>query len=199
MIKILYNQCIILLFTLIMVNNAFANGPALTGPMKKFDTTPLSERELALDREITWRDKYNHILSLDNFKGKVVLINFWATWCPPCVQELPSIDRLQKKIGGDNFVAIAISLDRGGKKIAERMFKRLKLKNLSLYLDPTNASAQKLNIRVMPTTIVFDRTGRRLGKLEGKIEWDEPEPVRLLKYYINSTYRQNTKSVNTAN
>ena len=79
------------------------------------------------------------------------------------------------------------------------MFKRLKLKNLSLYLDPTNASAQKLNIRVMPTTIVFDRTGRRLGKLEGKIEWDEPEPVRLLKYYINSTNRQNTKSVNMAN
>lgn len=182
-----------------MVNNAFANSPALTGPMKKFDTTPLSERELALDREITWRDKYNHILSLDNFKGKVVLINFWATWCPPCVQELPSIDRLQKKIGGNNFVAIVISLDRGGKKIAGRMFKRLKLKNLSLYLDPTNASAQKLNIRVMPTTIVFDRTGRRLGKLEGKIEWDEPEPVRLLKYYINSTNRQNTKSVNMAN
>jgi hypothetical protein len=51
----------------------------------------------------------------------------------------------------------------------------------------------------MPTTIVFDRTGRRLGKLEGKIEWDEPEPVRLLKYYINSTNRQNTKSVNMAN
>ena len=192
--KILYNQCITILFTLTIVNNVFANEPNLSGPMKKFDTRPLNERELALDREITWRDKYNHILSLDNFKGKVVLINFWATWCPPCVQELPSIDRLQKKIGGDNFIAIAISLDRGGKRIAQRMFNRLKLKNLSLYLDPTNLSAQKLNIRVMPTTLVFDKTGRRIGKLEGKIEWDGPEPVSVLKYYINNKNRKITTS-----
>ena len=73
-----------------------------------------------------------------------MILNFWATWCLPCIRELPSIERLQTKFSKNEFAVVAISLDRGGKRVANRLLKRLKLRKLVLYLDKENKSAKQL-------------------------------------------------------
>jgi thiol-disulfide isomerase/thioredoxin len=140
----------------------------------------------------TWKDASGKNLTLADFSGKVVLVNYWASWCPPCIRELPSIDRLQASLGGDNFTIVAINIDRGGKPIARRMVKRLKIKHLTLYLDRESNSARSLGVRSMPTTFVFDRKGREVGKLEGGAEWDDKAAVELINYFIkNPGYADN--------
>jgi thiol-disulfide isomerase/thioredoxin len=169
-----------------------SDGPKLTGAMKVFQLAPDTPARPSPSDNATWQNARGKDLTLADFKGKVVLVNFWATWCSPCIRELPSIDRLQASLGGDQFTVVAISIDRGGKPVAERMVKRLKLKHLALYLDPKIESAKKMGVVSMPTTFIFDRKGREIGKLVGAAEWDEAEAVALVKYFIdNPTHADN--------
>jgi thiol-disulfide isomerase/thioredoxin len=167
-------------------NAAQAKGPEFSGAMQVFQLAPSVQPRPSPSDNATWKDANGKILNLANFKGKVILINYWATWCPPCIRELPSIDRLQARLGGDDFTIVAISIDRGGKPIARRLMKHLRLKNLALYLDPTSKSAKKLGVRSMPTTFLFDRKGREIGKLEGGAEWDDKEAIALIQYFIDN-------------
>lgn len=159
-----------------------ADGPKLEGRMETFQVAP----GIRPRPETTWKDGNGKTVSLKDFDGKIVLVNFWATWCAPCVRELPSIDRLAARLDGEEFKVVAINIDRGGKPVARKMLRRLKLKNLDLYLDRENTAVRGLGVRQMPTTYVFDRKGREVGKLEGGAEWDEPEAVALVKYFIGN-------------
>ena len=165
---------------------AFAEGPNLSGPMKKFQLTPITKPSINENNNFNWKNADGKTLSLANFEGKIVLLNFWATWCLPCIRELPSIERLQTKFSKNDFAVVAISLDRGGKRVANRLLKRLKLRKLVLYLDKENKSAKLLDVKFMPTTFIFDRKSRELGKLQGGVEWDSKEAVALIKYFINN-------------
>lgn len=159
-----------------------ADGPKLEGPMEIFQVAPGTRPR----PETTWKDGNGKTVSLKDFDGKVVLVNFWATWCAPCVRELPSIDRLAASLDGEEFKVVAISIDRGGKPVARKMLRRLKLNNLDLYLDRKNTAVREFGVRQMPTTYVFDRKGREVGRLEGAAEWDEPEAVALVRYFIDN-------------
>ena len=175
------------------VTTASAEEPNLTGSMKKFQLTPVTKESKNGTNYFTWKNAKGEILSLNDFKGKVVLLNFWATWCLPCIKELPSMERLQTKFKADDFAIIAISLDRGGKSVAARLLKRLKLNKLTLYVDKENKSAQTLGVQFMPTTFIFDRKNRKLGKLQGGVEWDSKNAVSLIKYFINNPTYADTK------
>lgn len=118
---------------------------------------------------------------LSDFRGRVVLLNLWATWCAPCVREMPSLDRLQALAGGPDFEVVALSLDRGGMHQVGPFFERLELSNLAVYLDPESVSMRELRPRGLPTTILFDREGRELGRVEGEWEWDGPEAQALVR------------------
>lgn len=159
-----------------------ADGPKLEGHMEVFQLAPGARPR----PEATWKDGNGKTVALKDFGGKVVLVNFWATWCAPCVRELPSIDRLAASLDGEEFKVVAINIDRGGKPVARKMLRRLKLKGLDLYLDRENTAVRGFGVRQMPTTYVFDRKGREVGKLEGAAEWDEPEAVALVKYFIDN-------------
>ncbi len=159
-----------------------ADGPRLEGHMEVFQVAPGARPRPG----ITWKDGNGKTVSLKDFGGKIVLMNFWATWCAPCVRELPSIDRLAATLDGEEFEVVAINIDRGGKPVALKMLRRLKLNNLDLYLDRENTAVRRLGVRQMPTTYVFDRKGREVGKLEGAAEWDEPEAVALVRYFIDN-------------
>lgn len=159
-----------------------ADGPKLEGPMEIFQVAPGTRPR----PETTWKDGNGKTVSLKDFDGKVVLVNFWATWCAPCVRELPSIDRLAASLDGEEFKVVAISIDRGGNPAARKMLRRLKLNNLDLYLDRENTAVREFGVRQMPTTYVFDRKGREVGRLEGAAEWDEPEAVALVRYFIDN-------------
>ena len=156
--------------------------PKLVNQMKTFKlTTNTSARP-----DISWKDANDNKVTLELFDGKVVLLNFWASWCPPCIRELPSINRLQAKLGGDKFTVIALNIDRGGKPIANRFKQKLKLDKLDLHVDQKNAVARLLKIKALPTTIVFDSKGREVGKMEAAAEWDAKEALSLIQYFINN-------------
>ena len=180
-------------------NTVLASGPPLLGSMKKFQLTPITESNKTTFKTIHWKNATNETISLADFEGKVIFLNFWASWCLPCIRELPSIERLQSKFNKNDFAVIAISLDRGGEKIAARLLKRLKLKRLTLYLDEQSKSAKQLGVKFMPTTFIFDRKNRKLGKLQGGVEWDNKNVITLIQYFIdNPTYADLKKENNNS-
>ena len=122
-------------------------------------------------------------ITLAGFKGRVVLVNFWATWCAPCVKEMPSLDKLQAKLGGDDFQVVAVNEDRGGAKIAGPFLKKLGTPNLAIFVDDKMQLMRALKVRGMPTSFLLNREGGVVGKLAGIAEWDTPEAVSLISYY----------------
>ena len=123
---------------------------------------------------------------LARYKGKVVVLNFWATWCAPCVREMPSLDRLQAALGGEGLVVLPLSLDGPTKPRVEPFYKAQNLGNLPILFDEKNATFGRFGVGVLPTTIVIGRDGREVGRLEGPAEWDAPEALALLRHYLKA-------------
>ena len=157
-------------------------GPKRVGQMQAFQLA----RGIKPRPTASWNDSNGNKLSLADFSGKVVMLNFWASWCSPCIRELPSINRLQLRLGGDRFKVITLNMDRGGKPIALRVKRRLKLDQLSLYLDKGSFFAKFMKIRSLPTTIIFDAKGREVGRVERSAEWDSKEALSLLQWFIDN-------------
>ena len=119
--------------------------------------------------------------TLKDFRGRTVLLNLWATWCAPCREEMPSLDRLQKELGSDGFEVVALAVDRGGIEGAKKFLDEIKVANLKLYADPTTRSATTLKAIGMPTTILIDPEGREVGRLPGPAVWDSGEARHLVE------------------
>ena len=158
-----------------------ADGPKLVGQMSNF---VLVKKRISL-ADVSWADTEGKQFKLADFNGKIVLFNYWASWCGPCQRELPGIDRTQADLGGSEFEVVAMNLDGGGKAVALRYARRLGLKNLKLYLDPQQQTVKKLGLRGMPSTFLFDRQGTLIGVLEGGAEWDSAEAHELIRYFID--------------
>lgn len=135
--------------------------------------------------EITFSDAAGNTLRLADFKGKVVLVNLWATWCAPCVKEMPALDRLQAKLGGADFAVLALSIDREGLAKVQPFFDAHKIAALAPYLDPGGRSPAQLGARGLPTTLLLDRDGTVVGRQEGAAEWDDDSSIALLRYYLD--------------
>ena len=114
---------------------------------------------------------------LSSFRGRVVLLNLWATWCGPCVREMPALDRLQAELGGAGFAVVALSLDRKGREVVEPFFGRLGLDHLDMYFASARATVA-LGARGLPTTFLIDHRGRLVGSLMGPAEWIRRRPRR---------------------
>ena len=113
-------------------------------------------------------------LKLSDLKGKVVLLNFWATWCPPCRSEIPSMMKLGATMAGKPFQMIAVSIDEGGRPDIESFFQTSGF-NLPAYTDPDNRAAKTYGITGVPETFIIDRQGIIVKKVIGPMEWDSPE------------------------
>jgi len=125
-------------------------------------------------------------LNLERYRGKLVLVNFWATWCAPCVREMPSLDRLQAALGKEGLVVLPLSLDGPTKPRVEPFYKDRQLANLPILFDEKNFTFGRFGVSVLPTTILIDPSGKEIGRLEGPAEWDAPEALALLRHYLNS-------------
>ena len=121
---------------------------------------------------------------MEDFRGKVILVNVWATWCVPCREEMPTLDALQAELGGDNFEVVALSIDRAGSPVVRRFYDEIGVTNLKMYVDQTMLSMTALRAVGLPTTILIDAQGRELGRLVGPAEWDDPEMVTFLRSFI---------------
>lgn len=131
--------------------------------------------------EITFQDGTGKTLKLADFKGKTVLLNLWATWCAPCREEMPALDRLQKDLGSDKFEVVALSLDRKGAEASQKFLNETNAAHLKLYTDATAKQGTVLKIVGMPTTILVDKGGREIGRLAGPAEWDSSDAKKLIE------------------
>jgi thiol-disulfide isomerase/thioredoxin len=137
--------------------------------------------------DFSFYDSDGRVVRLSDFHGKVVLLNLWATWCPPCIRELPALDRLQGKLGGESFMVLSLSLDRVGRKTVERFFRRLGINNLSLFVDPGHATSAAFPIDVLPATFVLDREGRMVSFLRSYADWDAPEAADMIRAHLGGS------------
>ena len=156
-----------------------ASAPPEPATIGKF--SPLDQPRPAPEASFTTRS--GDAVQLKDFGGRLVLINLWATWCAPCVEEMPSLDRLQAEFGGD-LTILAISEDRRGGELVEPFLAKLGLANLAAYLDPKSNVGHAFAVNGLPTSILIDGKGRVLGKLEGAAQWDSAAMVKLLKSYL---------------
>jgi thiol-disulfide isomerase/thioredoxin len=118
--------------------------------------------------------------ALADFAGRVVLLNLWASWCAPCVREMPALDRLQAALGGPDFAVVALSEDRGGAAVVLPFLQQQKLSALDPYLDPEGLAEKAFGTQGLPTSILIDRDGREIGRVLGVSPWDTPENRQLI-------------------
>jgi thiol-disulfide isomerase/thioredoxin len=123
-------------------------------------------------------------MKLSDLKGKVVLLNLWATWCAPCRKEMPFLDKLQAELGSDQFEVVALSVDRGDPDKARKFLEEVGATSLKFYHDPTAQAGFSLMAIGMPTTLLFDREGREIGRLVGPAEWHSDDAKALIKAAI---------------
>jgi len=164
-------------------SSAAAGGrPPISGTVKNFIPTDPG-RPAPIER---FYDADGREVSFFDFGGKVVLLNLWATWCVPCLQELPSLDRLQAQLGGADFQVVAVSVDRRGVEAVRPYFAKLKITNLPIYVEPKNQLATALGLQVLPSTIIIGPHGVMLGRMVGAAQWDAPESLALVRHYIEA-------------
>ena len=134
--------------------------------------------------ELRFVDGAGRALTLADFRGKVLLLNIWATWCAPCREEMPALDRLQAQLGGERFQVVALSVDLQGAPIARKFYGEVGIKALPLYVDPTAKAAFVVDAAGLPATLLVDRAGREVGRHLGPVKWDSPEVVEHLRRAI---------------
>jgi thiol-disulfide isomerase/thioredoxin len=136
--------------------------------------------------DLAFQDADDKPLHFADLRGKALLINFWATWCAPCVKEMPALDRLQAMFPKDKFLVLPLSIDGPTKPKVAPFYKDQKLANLGIYFDKGRKAMQGLDVTLLPTSILVDPQGREIGRLEGDADWDMPEGVALMKAAIAS-------------
>ena len=153
---------------------ALAAGPAGAAELSLSEPKPLPE--------VTFEDAEGEQVSLADFRGQVVVLNLWATWCAPCRHEMPSLDRLQAEHGkGNDLEVVALSLDRGNSEKITLFFEEVGVAHLDIYRDPTAQASRALLAPGLPTTVVIDRQGREIGRVLGPAEWDGEATIALLR------------------
>lgn len=136
--------------------------------------------------EISFADGDSRALTMADFRGRVILLNIWATWCVPCRKEMTALDRLQAKLGGDDFIILPLSIDREGVAAVKRFYREVGVEKLGVYVDPSGRGSHSLGIPGVPTTLLIDREGREVARKMGEAEWDGPEMVGLVERIIHA-------------
>ncbi len=129
--------------------------------------------------KVSFADASGQKFDLADFAGKVVIVNLWATWCAPCRREMPSLERLQTRLG-DKITILAISEDTRGEKAVAPFVAKLGLKAVKTYLDPKSAVAQAFKVDGLPSSFLIDRNGRVLGRVVGEAKWDSPKMLAII-------------------
>lgn len=160
--------------------------PLARGELAAFTIAKLPERLSALQ----FNAADGAPTTLAAFEGKVALVNLWATWCAPCREEMPSLDRLQAALGGEDFAVVPISIDTGSPERPGAFLQEIEVRNLPLNTDPTTRIFEELKTKGiavgLPVTLLLDRRGCHLGHINGPAEWDSEDARRLIDKAIEA-------------
>ncbi len=132
---------------------------------------------------LSFLDEKNNKLKLNSFKGNIILLNFWATWCAPCKEEMPSLDLLEENKELNNLKIFPINVGKDNLNKASSFFNNLKIRNLNLYFDNPQTLAKKLSLRGIPTTILFNKKGDEFARIVGSIDFSDQKFLDWLKQY----------------
>lgn len=131
--------------------------------------------------ELDIRDGESRPAGVDSFRGRPLLMNLWASWCTPCVAELPALDRLKPKAEAEGIAVMALCLDRSGNVGAVNTFARLGVKSLAVHVDYRRKATEMLDVPVLPTTLLITADGREAARFIGPAQWDGQQALALLR------------------
>ena len=165
-----------LIILIFLMSNSFASDVSdiknlvINKNLKKYDS-------------LTILDDQNNQLNLDDYKGNLILLNFWATWCAPCKEEMPSLDLLQEQKKLDNLKIFAINVGQDNLENSRIFFEDLKIKNLKIYFDSPTTLAKKFGLRGIPTSILMNKDGLEFARIVGSINFNEKRFIDWLAKY----------------
>jgi thiol-disulfide isomerase/thioredoxin len=134
--------------------------------------------------ELCFEDQRGQRVCLSQWRGRVVLLNLWATWCAPCRHEMPQLDRMQAALGGKPFEVVALSVDKRGAPAVANFYERIGVRNLALYVDPTVEATDRVSARGIPVTLLIDRRGVVVQRLSGPVDWEAYDKVTAIRKLI---------------
>jgi thiol-disulfide isomerase/thioredoxin len=140
--------------------------------------------------EFAFEDAAGQRRTLADFRGRYVLLNVWATWCTPCREEMPALDRLQSKLGGPHFEVLALSIDSGGAPAVKQFFGEVGVQGLAIYVDRSLHVYSALRVVGVPTTVLLDREGREIARHVGPAEWDGPQALQSIQRLMSGAGRE---------
>ena len=165
-----------LVIFIFLISNTFAN------------ETPNIEnliinKELKEYTNLTFLDDQNNQLNLSNYKGNILLLNFWATWCVPCKEEMPSLDLLKSNKDLNNLKIFPVNVGQDNIKKAKKFFNDMNIRNLNLYFDENINLTKKFGLRGIPTSILINKNGKEFARIIGSIDFNEEKFIQWLKNY----------------
>lgn len=163
-------------FLVVLVALAGGSAGAAEAPIQSGEAKPIPP--------LTFQSMDGKEASLDDFKGKVVVLNLWATWCAPCREEMPSLDRLQAQFADRDVVVLALSVDRAGPDRVRQFLDEIGVDAVHVYRDPKAAATRTLKVPGLPATILVDRQGREAGRVLGIAAWDGPAAVAAVEQLL---------------
>lgn len=166
--------------SLVIAANAAAAGPVDWQAARDAGLPKLIESEVAPVPDIEFSDIDGGSHRLADWKGKVVLLNFWATWCAPCREEMPSLDALQKAKGGEEFEVVTVAAGRNPATAIERFFEEAGVTELPTLTDPKMTLARAFGVMAMPVTILIDAEGNEVARMTGDADWASPAAMALI-------------------
>jgi thiol-disulfide isomerase/thioredoxin len=155
--------------------------PLLTGEVQNF----LLFRGTNPAPEMSFIDGRRDERTLAEFRGRYVLLNFWANWCVPCREEMPSLDRLQQRLGSERFHVLALSQDLGGLSTVSHFFVEIEIEHLIQYSDATARTQYAFDVPGLPATFLIDPEGSIIGRMVGPAEWDSPAAMALIRHFVD--------------
>jgi thiol-disulfide isomerase/thioredoxin len=162
-------------------NTAFAMDTSQFDALKTGDMRKLAwAKSDAMVSPVSYFDEAGQETNLSTYRGKTVVLNFWATWCAPCRKEMPSLSELQSELGDETFEVVTIATMRNSPKSIQRFFEKIGVQNLSQHNDPKGALSRSMGVLGLPTTLIISKSGEEIGRLLGDADWASPEAIALM-------------------
>ncbi|MCS6137384.1 TlpA family protein disulfide reductase [Shewanella baltica] len=134
---------------------------------------------------VAFNDVDGKAIDFSQFKGKIIMVNMWATWCPPCVRELPAIERLATKFKAEDFILLPISIDAEGKQQVQPFLSSLGMPNFNSYYDQPQSLGDVFPLDTIPATFILDQQGQLIAFVRSYVDWDDAKAVTLIQGFID--------------